>query len=68
MLDEIWVLLLCSRLHHQVSDDRGVEELHRELRREVLVAEVRRVVVGHELDGCGVAVPQVMPEPGVAES
>ena len=68
MLDEIWVLLLCSRLRHQVSDDRGVEELHREVRREVLVAEVRREVVVHELDGRGVAVPQVMPEPGVAES
>ena len=46
-----------------VGDLGGVEELHGELRAEVLVAELGRVVFGHVLGRLGAVLGRVQPEP-----
>lgn len=60
--------LLGSGISDDVGKDGRVEELHRQLRPEVLVAEVGRVVGLHEVDVLLVPVGPVDPEPLAAET
>ena len=56
-------ILLGPASGDDVGDLGGVEELHGELRAEVLVAELGREVVGHVLGRRGAVLGRVQPEP-----
>ena len=60
--------LLGSGISDDIGKDGRVEELHRQLRPEVLVAEVGRVVGLHEVDVLLVPVGPVDPEPLAAKT
>ena len=62
------IRLLRSRIRDDVGKPGRVEELHGQLRSEVLVGEVRRIILLHEVDVTRVAAVPVRPEPLAAET
>ena len=57
------MFILCPRVGNDVGKPRRVEELHGQLGPEVLIGEVRGIVLLHEFDVLRVAAGPVDPEP-----